>query len=196
MSGLRQIPRLRPVVAAAVGLALLGGSGCKQGEPAASSGGPEMALTITSPDIAPGGRVPVRYTGDGEDVSPPLAWSGVPEGAKELALIVDDPDARMPQPWVHWVIYNIPAGVSELPAGVKAAGPAPGGARQGLNSSGGTGYRGPAPPPGHGVHHYHFRLYALDSRLDLRPGAQKKALLDAMAGHVLAEGELVGTYQR
>lgn len=143
--------------------------------------------------------IPRKHTGDGEDASPPLAWSGAPAGTKEFALIVDDPDAPTPEPWVHWVLYKIPAGSVSLPEKVAPAlrPNIPRGAVQGQNSwPKGIGYRGPAPPKGHGTHHYHFRLYALDAELSVEPGLDKRSLLVAMKGHVLAEGELVGTYQR
>ncbi len=170
-------------------------------EPAAPvqpEGGDAVALTVQSPAFDNNAEIPAKYTGDGEDVSPALSWSGVPEGAAELALVCDDPDAPRAEPWVHWVIYNIPAEASGLPENVTKAETlsAPAGAVQGTNSWGRIGYGGPAPPPGHGVHHYHFKLYALDAPLSLPPGADKDALLEAIAGHILAEGELIGTYQR
>jgi len=143
--------------------------------------------------------IPRKYTGDGEDVSPPLSWSGTPPQARELAVVVDDPDAPTPEPWVHWVIYKIPAATTELGEKVPPAQRigAPAGALQGKNSwPQGIGYRGPAPPKGHGLHHYHFRMYALDASLEIGPGSDKAALLAAIQGHVLAEAELIGTYQR
>ena len=161
-----------------------------------------MKLTLTSTAFKPGATIPRKYTGEGEDVSPPLTWNDAPADTKEFALICHDPDAPSPEPWVHWVIYGIPADVRALPEGVKSNEPQltkPVAAQQGKNSftSGATiGYRGPMPPPGHGVHHYHFKLYALDKRLELPPGATKQQLLDAMKGHVLGDAELVGTYER
>jgi len=168
--------------------------------PAATTGEKPMDLTITSTAFTDGQPIPAKHTGDGEDVSPPLAWTGTPAGTKELALIVDDPDAPMPTPWVHWVLWKIPADAAALPEGfteetVPASAPA--GLRQGASSwRGGVGYRGPAPPAGHGVHHYHFKLYALDVVLDLPARSDKDALLAVMKGHILAEAELIGTYQR
>ena len=155
-------------------------------------------IQVNSDAFAAGKAIPKRYTGEGEDLSPALRWAGVPQGTRELALICDDPDAPTPQPWVHWVLYKIPAGVSELPEGLPRSAElqTPAGARQGKSSWKEIGYRGPMPPPGHGVHHYHFRVYALDTALELAAGADKPALLAAMKGHILAEGELVGTYQR
>jgi Raf kinase inhibitor-like YbhB/YbcL family protein len=142
--------------------------------------------------------IPRRYTGDGEDLSPPLAWSGLPTGTRELALIVDDPDAPRAEPWVHWVIYKIGAGLQELAEGIPQVDSPniPAGSAQGKNTWGTAGYRGPAPPKGHGAHHYHFKLYALDAPLPLKPGLGKHDLMMAMSGHILGHGELVGTYQR
>ncbi|HID74625.1 MAG TPA: YbhB/YbcL family Raf kinase inhibitor-like protein [Planctomycetaceae bacterium] len=160
-----------------------------------------MGIQLTSSAFAPGEPIPRQYTGEGQDCSPPLAWTGLPEGTGELALICDDPDAPTPEAWVHWVIYKIPPDTTELPEGVAKTAQLsqPPGAVQGKNSwpSGQTiGYRGPMPPPGHGVHRYYFRLYALDTPLDVPPGATKAELLQAMEGHILAQGELMGTYQR
>jgi Raf kinase inhibitor-like YbhB/YbcL family protein len=150
----------------------------------------EKALYLTSPVFAANGPIPRRYTGEGEDVSPPLSWSGVPTHSKELALICDDPDAPQPTPWVHWVAYAIPPMLTGLPENAHEN------VIEGRNDFGRRGYNGPMPPPGHGVHHYHFRLYALDQSLQRGPGITKQQLLEAISGHVLAEGELVGTYER
>jgi len=149
-----------------------------------------MPITVKSAAFGAGKPIPRKHTGEGEDVSPPLNWSGVPPQAKELALICDDPDAPRPKPWVHWVAYKIPAKATSLAEG------SAGGALEGPNDFGNQGYGGPMPPPGHGTHHYHFKLYALDTELDLGPGANKEKLLKAVQGHVIAEGELVGTYER
>jgi Raf kinase inhibitor-like YbhB/YbcL family protein len=157
----------------------------------------EVAVKLTSSALSDGSPIPKKHTGDGGDVSPPLAWEGAPAATKEFALVVDDPDAPTPQPWVHWVLYRIPAGTSSLPEGASRSSGLPG--VEGKNSwkTGNTlGYRGPAPPPGHGVHHYHFRLYALDTTLTLPPRMDKEAVLGAIKGHILAEAELVGTYER
>lgn len=145
-----------------------------------------------------GQRIPDAHARDGKNMSPALRWDGAPRKAAELALIVDDPDAPRDEPWVHWLLYNIPAGTDHLPEGIPRLPqpPVPSGAMQGVNDSGNPGYDGPAPPKGHGTHHYHFKLYALDSELGLEPGADKKTLLEAMEGHVLDQGELVGTYER
>ena len=157
-----------------------------------------MSINVASAAFADRQPIPRKYTGDGPNVSPPLSWSNLPRETKELALVVDDPDAPRAEPWVHWVIYKLPAAMGSLPEHVphdaKLASPA--GALQGKNTWGSMGYRGPEPPKGHGTHHYHFKLYALDEPLHVQSGLDKTALLKAMAGHVLAEGELVGTYER
>ncbi len=159
-----------------------------------------MSLKITSSAFKPDQPIPRKYTGEGADVSPALAWSDIPKGTVELALICEDPDAPTPKPWVHWVIYGLPGTLVGLGEGIprQATLDQPPGARQGLNSwpSDNLGYRGPMPPPGHGVHHYHFTLYALDAKLALAPGATKDQLLAAMKGHILAEGQIIGTYER
>jgi Raf kinase inhibitor-like YbhB/YbcL family protein len=160
-----------------------------------------MAIEITSTAFAPGERIPVKHTGEGEDVSPPLAWTGVPEGARELVLICDDPDAPTEEPWVHWLMYKIPPDANGLPEGVptEARLKEPSGALQGKNSwpTGQTvGYRGPMPPPGHGVHRYYFRLYALEGKLVIEPGVDKNTLLQEMSDHAVDQGELMGTYER
>ncbi len=159
-----------------------------------------MKLEVTSTAFGQGEEIPRKYTGEGEDLSPPLSWSGVPEAAREIAVLCDDPDAPTPEPWVHWLIYGIPAGAGGLPEGVpnEPRLDNPPGALQGKNSwpSGVTiGYRGPMPPPG-GPHRYYFKVYALDAPLGLEPGIDKQALLRALEGHVLAEGELMGRYER
>ncbi len=170
-------------------------------ETSRAEGEKKMTLQLTSSAFAQGHAIPKKYTGEGEDVSPPLAWSGVPAGTKELALICDDPDAPTPEPWVHWVIYKLPAGAKGLPEGIprKPRLKDPPGALQGKNSwpaAEATGYRGPMPPRGHGIHHYYFKLYALDCELEAPPGLEKKQLLEKIEGHVLAEGVLMGSYER
>lgn len=164
-----------------------------------------MKIELTSTAFQEGARIPKKYTGEGDDVSPPLAWKGVPEGTQQLSLICDDPDAPSrkhpgPKPWVHWVIYAIPASAQGLPEGVtRVPRPKePAGATQGTNSwtEDNVGYRGPMPPPKSGDHRYYFRLYALDTKLSDKPGMDKEALLKAMKDHVLAEGQLMGTYSR
>jgi len=162
---------------------------------------PPMSLDISSSAFAHNHAIPRKHTGEGDDLSPPLAWKGIPPGAAELALICDDPDAPRAEPWVHWVIFRIPADCQSLPEGLpgepELTSPVP--AAQGQNSwtQGKTiGYRGPMPPPGHGTHHYRFTLYALAQKLDLKPGASKQELLAAMRGHIVAQGLLTGTYER
>jgi Raf kinase inhibitor-like YbhB/YbcL family protein len=157
-----------------------------------------MNIQISSEAFGDGQRVPTKYTQDGQNVSPPLSWKGVPEKTKELALIVEDPDAPREHPFVHWVVYKIPPGATGLREGVghETRLKSPQGAVQGANSFKKIGYGGPAPPPGHGTHHYHFRLFALDEPLNLSGGLDSKALASAMSGHVLDQGEVIGTYDR
>lgn len=157
-----------------------------------------MSIKIQSSAFTANAAIPKKYTGEGPDVSPQLTWDGVPPTAKELALICDDPDAPRAEPWVHWVLYKIPATTRELPEGVPAAETlaAPAGTMNGRNDFGRLGYGGPMPPKGHGTHRYYFKLYVLDTVLNLKPGATKHQLLAAMKGHILAEGALVGTYER
>ena len=155
-------------------------------------------LTLTSPAFTAGGSIPSQFTCDGADTSPRLAWKGVPAGTRSFALIVDDPDAPDPaapkRVWVHWVLYNIPASATELAEGAGGK-PASAGARDGLNDWDRPGYGGPCPPVGR--HRYFHKLYALDVLLpDLGPDARKADVERAMAGHILAQAELMGTYQR
>lgn len=151
-----------------------------------------MPLELSSPVIR-NQNIPRHYTCDGENVSPPLAWGDVPEGTKSLALIADDPDAPGGT-FTHWVLYNLPPHLRELPEDVRRDETLPNGAMQGTNSFRKIGYGGPCPPGG--THRYYFKLYALDTELDLAPGATKERLLDAMRGHVLAETEVMGKYSR
>ena len=158
-----------------------------------TAGGNKMALEISSTAFSEGEMIPTRYTCDGPDVSPDLSWSGVPDAAKSLALICDDPDAPMGT-WVHWVLFNIPSSESGLPAEIPPDEALENGARHGTNDFRRLGYGGPCPPGG--THRYYFKLYALDIELNLNSGASKDQLLDAMKGHVLAEGHLMGKYKR
>ena len=155
-----------------------------------------MPLTVATPAFSPGGPIPRKFTCDGEDVSPEISWSGAPEAARELALICNDPDAPGGT-FTHWVIWGIPKSASSLPEGIPAGDDVPslGSARQGTNGFRVRGWRGPCPPPGK-PHHYHFRVYALTDRIDLPAGSTVERLRSAIAGHVAAEGELVGTYGR
>ena len=152
-----------------------------------------MGLEISSSAFAEGEMIPTRYTCDGPDVSPDLSWSGVPETAKSLALICDDPDAPMGT-WVHWVLFNMPASADGLPAGIPPDATLENGARHGTNDFRRLGYGGPCPPGG--THRYFFKLYALDCALDLESGITKARLLEAMKGHILAEAHLMGKYKR
>lgn len=153
-----------------------------------------MAFQITSSAFEEGGTIPTKYTCDGPDLSPPLKWSGAPERTKSFALICDDPDAPMGT-WVHWVIYNIPGEATGLPEGVSADRTLESGAKQGLTDFKRVGYGGPCPPRGP-VHRYYFKLYAVDSVLELEPGVKKKDLLRAIDGHILGEAQLMGRYGR
>jgi Raf kinase inhibitor-like YbhB/YbcL family protein len=153
-----------------------------------------MSVELTSMAFQPGATIPKQYTGDGADQSPPLRWSEPPKGTQSLALICDDPDAPRGT-WVHWILFNLPAQTRELGEGVPTIETLGTGTKQGKNDFGQIGYGGPAPPKGK-PHRYFFKLYALDVTLDLPPGATKTQLTDAMKGHVLAEGQLVGNYGR
>jgi len=158
-----------------------------------NSGGTAMEIKITSSAFKDGDMIPKRYTCDGENTSPPIAWSGLPEGTKSVAIITDDPDAPVGI-WVHWVIFNIPPDIKGLPEAVPDGKTLDSGARQGINDSRKIGYVGPCPPGG--THRYYFKIYALDKDLDLAAGATKKELLKAMEGHILGEGQLMGRYKR
>lgn len=160
-------------------------------------------LELTSSAFGHGQRMPIDYTRDGLNASPDLAWSRPPEGTRSYALICEDPDAPTAEPFLHWLIFDIPAETRklarrELPEGVEkeAKPPVPAGASQGTNDFGNFGYDGPSPPAGHGTHHYHFQLFALDRILDLQAGCRKADLLRALKGRVLAKGELIGIYSR
>lgn len=154
----------------------------------------EMAMQLSSAAFQDGAGLPAKYTCDGQNVSPPLAWSGAPSGTQSLALILEDPDAPL-RVFTHWVLFNLPADATQLPEGVPQGDRLPNGALQGKNDVGRNGYGGPCPPPGP-AHRYHFTIYALDRSLSLAAGASKGQALDAMQGHVLARGDLTGTYGR
>ncbi len=154
------------------------------------------SLALSSTAFSNGGAIPDRYTPQGENVSPGLSWTGVPPGAKELVLIVEDPDAPFPSPFVHWILHRLPPTTTSLPTGLPATPTLPDVAVQGKNDAKTIGYFGPQPPLGHGVHHYHFQLFALDAMLGAAEDATVADLAKAMAGHVLADGEIVGTYER
>jgi len=148
------------------------------------------SIDVRSTAFPANAAIPARYTCSGADVSPSLSWTDVPPGAKSLALTVIDPDAPG-RPFTHWVVFGIPPSTADVPEG----GPPPSGATEGRNDFGSTSYRGRCPPPG-SPHHYHFRVYALDTTLALRSGATESAFEAAIKGHVLASGELVGTFRR
>jgi Raf kinase inhibitor-like YbhB/YbcL family protein len=151
-------------------------------------------MELSCSAFSDGSAIPKPFTCDGKDVSPALAWRGAPAGMKSFALICDDPDAPRGT-WVHWVLFNIPADASDLAEGVPAAKTLPCGARQGTNDFRKIGYGGPCPPPGK-PHRYFFKLYALDAVLELKEGASKQQLLEAMKGRILAETQLMGIYKR
>jgi Raf kinase inhibitor-like YbhB/YbcL family protein len=158
-----------------------------------SAGGGEMNIQVKSSAFEEGGMIPKNHTCDGADVSPPLVWDQVPEGTKSFALISDDPDAPMGT-WVHWVLYDLPGEERNLPEALPAREILPNGARQGTNDFRRIGYGGPCPPGG--THRYYFKVYAVDALLGLEPGLTKAKLLQAIEGHVLAEGQLMGKYKR
>jgi len=155
---------------------------------------PRGELSVESSAFQHGNIIPQRYTCDGEDASPPLSWSEPPPGTAGLVLVVDDPDAPAGT-WVHWVLFNIPVETRGLEDGVPALQQVESVGVQGHNGWGNLGYGGPCPPPG-APHRYHFKLYALDTTLELDAGASKGDVEKAMAGHILAEGQLIGQYGR
>ena len=151
-------------------------------------------MELTSTAFTEGSPIPIKHTCDAENVSPALKWSGAPAEAKSLVLIAADPDAPVGT-WVHWVLYGLPATANELAENAPQSQYLPGGARQGLNDFRKLGYGGPCPPAGN-AHRYFFKLYALDTALDLKPGATKKEVEHAMEKHILAQAQLMGTYKR
>ena len=172
-------------------------AGCGGGEdvdltPVPPQGREMLSLEVTSTAFANGEPIPIKYTCDGEDLSPPLQWGEPPEGTQSFVLIADDPDAPGGT-WVHWSVFNLPAETRALSEAVSPRGNLPAGALQGKNTWGDANYGGPCPPGG--THRYHFRLYALDTVLGLEAGARSKELLQAMEGHALAHGEVMGVYK-
>jgi len=147
-------------------------------------------LRITSSAFASLGKIPKKNSGYGENLSPPLEWTGDPRNTREFALVCFDPDAPLPHGFTHWVVYGIPRSVTKLSEGQKADAFTPG-----LNDTKRTGYMGPLPPEGHGPHHYYFWVYALDAELELEPGMNLKEFWDAIEGHVLEQARLVGVYE-
>ena len=162
-----------------------------ESQPAAPT---ELTIKLTSDAFAEGTDIPEQFTCDGDDVSPALAWSGVPRGTQSIALIADDPDAPGGT-WVHWVLFGVPRNASELEEAMPSGGVTALGAKHGKNSFGKRAYGGPCPPQG-GPHRYFFKLFALDAEPELEPGASKQDLIEAMDGHVLAQGQLMGRYKR
>jgi Raf kinase inhibitor-like YbhB/YbcL family protein len=152
-----------------------------------------MSFTLSSPAFPPNGAIPALYTCEGRDISPPLAWSNAPPGAKSFALIHDDPDAPHGR-WVHWVLFNLPPSTRQLDDTYPSDPEQPDGARQGLTDFGRTGYGGPCPPSG--THRYLFTLYALDRMLAVRPGTSVQEVESAMKGHIVGQAQLMGTYRR
>ncbi|MEJ2207884.1 MAG: YbhB/YbcL family Raf kinase inhibitor-like protein [Anaerolineae bacterium] len=153
-----------------------------------------MSFELRSEAFEAGGSIPRTYSCQGQGVSPPLSWRGVPDEAASLALVVDDPDAPSGT-FTHWLLYDMPPDLDSLPQGVPGEQRPASYGVQGQNGGGGIGYKGPCPPAGP-AHHYHFRLYALDQELGLSPGAAKEEVLSALEGHVVAETELVARYAR
>jgi Raf kinase inhibitor-like YbhB/YbcL family protein len=158
------------------------------------AGGTAVTMQLASPDFPAGGKIPKKFTCDGADRSPQLAWTQAPSGTRSLALIADDPDAPVGI-WVHWVVYDLPAGTTSLPQGVAKTETLPDGARQGRNDFKKIGYGGPCPPAGK-PHRYFFKLYALDIELGLKAGATKADVERAMKDHVVGQAELMGLYGR
>jgi len=158
-----------------------------------SEKGGQAMFKLSSPAFADGQMIPPKYTADGEDISPPLTWEGLPQATKSLALICDDPDAPVGT-WVHWLIWNIPQDAGSLPENVPMQKQLADGARQGVNDFDRIGYGGPAPPGG--THRYFFRLYALNTVLDLPAGASRAQLEKAMKGRILGQAQLMGKYAR
>jgi Raf kinase inhibitor-like YbhB/YbcL family protein len=181
----------KPLAAWLLASALLGGSAAAQ-TPA--------AITVGSPTLKADQTIPADHTADGRNVSPALSWSGAPAATRQFALVCDDPDVPMPGGFVHWVVYKIPGTAKGLPADLPmeatlTAPPEIAGTIQGLSGFRRAGYRGPAPPPGK-PHHYTFTVYALDAELPLEPGLNRAQLMEAIKGHVIGQGALVGIYER
>jgi Raf kinase inhibitor-like YbhB/YbcL family protein len=167
-----------------------GNAGCG----ARSEGGAAMALKLSSADFSSGAAIPKQFTCDGADISPALEWNDPPAGTQSFSLIADDPDAPVGT-WVHWVLFDLPANARSLPQDVAKKEQIENGARQGRNDFGKIGYGGPCPPAGK-PHRYFFKLYALDTTLNLKAGATKQEVERAQQGHVLAQGEWMGRYGR
>lgn len=148
-------------------------------------------LRVASTAFKPSGRIPKNYAGDGDNLSPPLEWSGVPRTTRQFALVCHDPDAPLPLGFTHWVVYGIPESVTRLAEGQKPEAFIPG-----VNDARRQGYTGPYPPTGHGVHHYYFWVYALGEAMTLKPDLNRSQLLEAISGHIIEQARLVGIYER
>ena len=193
--------RRRAMFSISLATLLAGLAGCQgnaaslafDGAAAQAAGVDEFALR--SQAFADGQPIPLRHSAYGDDLSPPLAWAAV-NGAQSYALVMEDPDADRPAPYVHWIAWNIPAGAASLAEGLPVDQRLAdhGGMQQGLNDRGSTGYFGPRPPAGTGVHHYHVQVFALDTTLEIAADADRNALVEAMRGHVLGRSRLVGTH--
>lgn len=152
-------------------------------------------LTVSSSNFTDGQRLPIDFTCDGKDHSPQLSWGGIPNWVKSFSIICDDPDAPS-KTWVHWVVFNVPSRVNAFPEGISASSLAEMGALLGKNDFNRLEWGGACPPKGHGVHHYFFTVYALDTLLDLPEGSSRDQIDKAMEGHIVAQGKLMGTYSR
>lgn len=183
---------LIPVAIAAVLLAVHADSRTDQN--ASPAGKQTTMFQLKSNAFSPEGNIPARFTCEGANISPDLSWSGVPEGAKTLALVLHDPDAPHRGGYTHWIVFNIPATVNQLPENAPKTANLPGGGIQGRNDDGGIGYTGPCPPSG--THRYYFHLYAVNRELQLKPGASKDELEHAIRGHVLGQAEFMGKYKK
>jgi Raf kinase inhibitor-like YbhB/YbcL family protein len=198
------IPRVRPALVALAVLAGTASIGTTAQQVPAKSGSLALAivsakaqLQVTSPSFTAGGDIPERFSDYGQKFSPALRWKGAPAETRSFVLLMEDPDANKPKPFVHWALYNLPASVTELHEAIPAIPRLPElrGALQGRTSKGTVGYFGPRPPRTDDAHHYHFQVFALDSMLALDPLATREDVLAAMKGRVLASGEVVGTFR-
>lgn len=191
-----RITAVSPFLVLAMLLGLLTAVACSGGEnePVLEQEVVTARIHLTSSAFTEGADIPTKYTCDGEDVSPQLAWTGTPQGTRSIALVVDDPDAPGGT-WVHWVLYGVTSDIQELSENIPDSELAAFGVTKGKNDFGDLGYGGPCPPLGT-PHRYYFKLYALDTELSLESGVEKEDLLSAIDGHILASGQLMGKYQR
>jgi Raf kinase inhibitor-like YbhB/YbcL family protein len=176
-----------------IGLVLICGCQQKGQNGSMDTGGRKMNMKVTSAAFEEGASIPKKFTSDGDNISPQIAWTGIPTDTKSIALICDDPDAPIGL-FTHWVLFNLPADTKELSEGVQTQKTLPNGAKQGANDAGKIGYTGPCPPSG--THRYFFKVYALDTEVKLDPGIRVTQLQKAVQGHILAEGQLMGIYSR